>query len=139
MLRLVKKLRQNKKSRRASSLVEFAIVGPVVIMTIFGTVDICCLYNLRSSIKLGAYQACRMGVTPGCTATTCRAQAQVFLDSRRIRNYTIQLTPADPSTLTTGQFLTVTVTAPTSENLPLQGWFTQGRSVTATVSMVSER
>lgn len=113
-------------------------MSPIVVMMIFGTIDICSMYYLRQSLKLAAYESCRMGVTPGCSDSTCRYQAELLLKGRKVKDYAITVTPA-PENLADGQYLSVRVTAPTGSNLPLKGWFTLGRNAIGEVSMMNER
>ncbi len=41
-------------SRRGAAIVEFAIMSQIVLLILFGTIDVCSLYYLRQSAKLAA-------------------------------------------------------------------------------------
>lgn len=123
--------------REGAAIVEFAITAPILVAIIFGTVDICSFFYLRQSLKVAAYQACRLGLTAGATESVVVGQAKLLLDSRSIKNYTVTCS-SPPETLTGGEYFTVTVTAPTTSNVPLQGWFVAGKQASGQVSMMSE-
>ncbi len=124
--------------RRGSAIVEFAIMSPIVLLIVFGTIDVCSLYYLKQSSKLAAYEGCRIGLTASGTDTLVSNQATRVLNSRRIAGFSIATSPA-VADLTPGQMLTVRVTVPSSINLPLRGWLTGSANVVAEVKMPSEK
>ncbi|MDZ4851019.1 MAG: TadE family protein [Pirellulaceae bacterium] len=125
-------------NRRGSSIVEFAIMSPIIILIVFGTIDICSLYYLRQSGKLAAYEGCRIGLTTSGTDALVNNQATRVLNSRRITGYSITTIPP-VADLTAGQLLNVRVTMPSSINLPLRGWLTGSSDVICEVKMPSEK
>lgn len=123
--------------RRGAAVVELAIACPVIVLVVMATIDICSMYYLRQTCKIAAYEGCRIALTVKGTDTLLRNQAERVLRSRNVTGYTIETSPG-VANLTPGQLLRVTVTAPGSSNLPLGGWLTGGRSISADVVMVSE-
>lgn len=132
------KRRRRHPARRGAAIVEFAIMAQIVLLILFGTIDVCSLYYLRQSAKLAAYEGCRIGLTASGTDLLVSNQATRILNSRRIAGFTITTSPA-VAALTPGQLLTVRVTVPSSVNLPLRGWFTGSAPVVAEVKMASEK
>jgi hypothetical protein len=126
------------KKRRGAVIVEFAVVAPVLVLLCMATIDLCALYYLRQTCKLAAYEGCRIGLTTKGSDGLVNNQAQRILNSRRVFGYTITTSPSAES-LTVGQLFKVTISAPSNKNLPLRGWLIGGGSVTADVTMVSER
>jgi Flp pilus assembly protein TadG len=125
-------------SRSGAAIIEFAVMSQIVLLILFGTIDVCSLYYLRQSAKLAAYEGCRIGLTASGTDLLVSNQATRLLNSRSIAGFTITTTPAVGS-LTPGQLLTVRVTVPSTVNLPLRGWFTGSAPVVAEVRMASEK
>ncbi len=113
-------------------------MAPIILLIIFGTIDICSLYYLRQSAKLAAYEGCRIGLTASGTDALVSNQATRVLNSRRITGFTIQTIPSIQD-LTPGQLLNVRITVPSTANLPLRGWFTGSANVVAEVKMISEK
>ncbi len=132
------KLRFRRSSRRGAAIVEFAIISQIVLLILFGTIDLCSLYYLRQSAKIAAYEGCRIGLTASGTDLLVSNQATRVLNSRRIVGFNITTVPA-VTALTPGQLLTVRVTVPSTINLPLRGWFTGSAPVIAEVKMASEK
>jgi len=124
--------------RCGAVIVEFAIVCPIILLIVFGTIDVCSFYYLRQSLKVASYESSRVAVTVGATEALAKSQATMLLDSRRIKGYSVTLNPA-PEKLKRGEFVTVRVTAPGSENLPLKGWFCGSLSTFGETSMMSDR
>jgi TadE-like protein len=113
-------------------------MAPIVLLILFGTIDVCSLYYLRQTAKIAAYEGCRIGLTSSGTDLLVSNQATRVLNSRRIAGFSISTTPA-VSALLPGELLTVRVTVPSSANLPLRGWFTGSAPVVAEVKMASEK
>ena len=132
------KFRSRRSSRRGSAIVEFAIMSQIVLLILFGTIDICSLYYLRQSAKLAAYEGCRIGLTTSGTDLLVSNQATRVLNGRRISGFSIATIPA-VAALTPGQLLTVRITVPSTVNLPLRGWFTGSAPVVVEVNMASEK
>lgn len=137
MLRVVRSPSKPNR-RRGAAVVELAIMAPVIVLIVMATIDICSMYYLRQTCKLAAYEGCRIALTVKGTSALVQNQAQRVLNARRISGYTVSTTPAVES-LVPGELLRVTVNAPSRTNLPLGGWLTGGRDVTADVVMVSEK
>jgi Flp pilus assembly protein TadG len=127
-----------RNARNGAYIVELAISLPVIIIVIFATIEICGMYHFRQSLKIAAYQGCRIGITPAGTSALVNAQCQMLLEQRGIENFTINLSQ-DPSTLATQDVLQVRVSAPTTGNVPLAGWLRSQAQVECSVSMASER
>ncbi len=127
-----------RSSRRGSAIVEFAVMSQIVLLILFGTIDVCSLYYLRQSAKLAAYEGCRIGLTASGTDLLVSNQATRILNARRIAGFTITTSPA-VAALTPGQLLTVRLSVPSSINLPLRGWFTGSAPVITEVKMASEK
>ncbi len=138
MLPVIRSTSKFHRRRHGAAVVELAIIAPVIVLIVMATIDICSMYYLRQTCKVAAYEGCRSALTTRGTSLLVQNQAQRILNSRRISDYTVTTTPPVEN-LTPGQFLKVTVTAPSRTNLPLGGWLVRGGNVTADVVMVSER
>jgi hypothetical protein len=127
-----------KKSKRGVAVVELAVTLPVILLIAFATIEICSGYYLRQTLKISAYQGCRMGITPAGSGELVRSQCELLLKERGVKNYTIALSK-EPETLAENEIFTVTVSAPFSDNIPMSGWIMKSRVVQCSVAMLSER
>jgi len=124
--------------RKGAASVEFAITLPIILLVVFATIEICSCYSLQQSLKVAAYQGCRVGLSAESTQNIIERQTRFVLDARGIKRYGIS-TRQDPMPGASTKFLTVQVNAPTGENLPLTHWVIGNRNVSASVSMMIER
>lgn len=126
------------RKRQGAAIVEFAVTLPVLLLILFGTIEICACYSLQQTLKVAAYQGCRIGLSSESTQDLVEKQTKFILDARGIKNYVVSVS-ADPATLAPTDYLTVQVNAPTGSNLPIFGWVVGNRTMAASVSMMTER
>lgn len=129
---------RQRSARKGAALVEFAVTLPIILLVVFATIEICTCYGLQQSLKVAAYQGCRVGLSAESTQDIVERQTRFVLDARGIKSYVISIS-ADPTTLSTNDFLTVQVNAPTGSNLTLTNWVVGDRDMSASVSMMTER
>lgn len=128
----------NYPCRSGAALVEFAVVLPVLVLILLGTIETCTMIFLRQSLTIAAYEGARVSIVPESEESDVRNAATHLLNLRRIKNATVKVSPSDIEKAPYGSFIRVEVTAPCSQNsvLPLQ--FYGGRSLTGTVEMMKE-
>lgn len=126
------------RHRRGTAAVECAVCIPLLLAIMFSTLEVCSGIFLRETATVAAYEGCRVGVRRRATNRDARDQVQAVLDARNVTGGTITVTPADFSTLSALDPITVTVTAPTAGNSLYIFDFLAGRTVTGQVSMVRE-
>lgn len=126
------------QNRKGAAIVEFAVTLPIILLIVFATIEVCFCYGLQQSLKVAAYQGCRVGLSSESTLQLVERQTQFVLDARGIKNYVISVSE-DPNNLDQGEFLTVQVNAPTGANLPVTNWIVGNRNLTGAASMMTER
>jgi hypothetical protein len=137
-MRLHRTSQGRKNKRRGAALVELAVCLPVLVLLVMGVIEACSMIYLRQSLKIAAYEAARVAMVPGSSAGNIEGQAYLILDSRRIRGWSIEVTPADRTTLVPGDFVRVNVSAPCEPNSLLTGWFYRGRTFQQSVELMME-
>jgi Flp pilus assembly protein TadG len=123
--------------RRGVVTVEFAIVFPLVLMVVFGSVEFARLNMLVNSIENAAYEGARRGIVPGATAANSEAEAAQLLQAVGAVNATVTVAPAVITPLTSE--VTVTVTLPLNDNAWVTPRFTKGRSIVRSCTLSRER
>lgn len=130
--------RRRASRRRGAAIVEFAVVSPVFIAILLGTIEACSMIFLKQSVTMGAYEGTRVSVVPGTTTAQVETAVKGFLDARKVKSYTIQITPSNFQAAAYGSFIQVKVTAPCGPNGLIPSIFYGGKSVTGTVEMMKE-
>lgn len=99
------------RSRRGLSMVEAALVLPILFALLFGMLEYSWAFLKSQQIHNAARHGARTGIVYGATAAEVLAAVdQVMADSGLASSgYSTVLVPADPSTLTSGQILEVQV------------------------------
>ncbi len=132
-------IRRKSKSRRGSVVVEMAIMLPVFVLIVLGTIEACTMIFLEQTLKIAAHEGARAAVVPNSTSTTVQARLTSFLDQRGVKGYTATITPANFSQHPYGDLIQVQIVAPCNLNCSFPPWFYSGKSLTGTVTMMKEQ
>jgi hypothetical protein len=101
-----------------------------------GVIEACSMIYMQQSLKIAAYESARVALVPGSTEANIRGQAHLILGGRRVTNWTATVNPTNRSGLRSGDFVTVTVSAPCDENSLLRSWFYRGRRLQSSVALM---
>jgi hypothetical protein len=124
--------------RQGAAVVELAIVLPVFLVLLFGTIETCTMIFLQQSLKIAAYESTRTAIVPGSSTAEIEGAAQRILASRNIKGASVSITPSNHGDVPYGTFLRIEVTAPCSLNSlsPIQ--FYGSQNLTGVVEMMKE-
>lgn len=100
--------------RRGAAAVEFAAAFSVLVLLIFGGIELTRVTMIRHSIDHAAYVAARDAIVPGATSAAVLQRAQDHLAVVGIQNAVITLIPANIEESTS--VVEVRVTAPLASN-----------------------
>jgi Flp pilus assembly protein TadG len=126
------------RNRRGAALVEFAVVSPLFVAILLGTIEACSMVFLRQSVEMAAYEASRVAIVTQTKTDQVQQAAKNVLDSRKVKDYTIKITPTDFQGAPYGSFIQVEVTAPCSSNSLIPVMFYSGQNVVGQVEMMKE-
>jgi len=98
--------------------VELAIILPILLMLVFGTIEICQRIFLRQSAVIVAYEGARLAARGSSTNAEVVARCQQLLISRRVRNAIVTTQPSNFLQSPTGTELRVIITVPWADNSP---------------------
>jgi hypothetical protein len=105
---------------------------------LLGTIEACAAIHLQQSLDITAYEAARTSLLPKATIHTVNAAADKFLISRKTNGAKVVVSPSSFESMPIGTIITITVSAPTQNNLPLSPFFFQNRTITSSCSMMKE-
>jgi Flp pilus assembly protein TadG len=100
--------------RTAAAVVEFAILLPVIIVFVFGAIELANGIFLKQAVSIAAYEGTRTASNSMGTELAVISRVSEVLSSRGITEKTISITPS-LATATRGTPITVTVTVPASQ------------------------
>lgn len=123
--------------RNGHAITELAVCLPVIVTILLATIEACVMLQLKQNLAITAYEGARIGVLPGSTHALVQAQCQLLLDDRKIQKHSVSISP-DPSNLSVGDLLTVSVSADCTANSVVGALFFEGRSITESVVMKAE-
>ncbi len=134
--RLRKKYRGRPKLGAAA--VEFAVVSPVLVLLLFGTIEACRIIYLRQTLTIAAYEATRIALVPKSTSGQVIAAANNILTDRGVKDAVVTITPSTFSTAPIQSFIEVRVTAPANSNSLVKANFFAGKFLVGRCSMMKE-
>lgn len=115
-----RRIRRTKRSRpsgrRGVATVELAIILPVLLLLIFGTLEICQRLILRQAAVVTAYESARLAARRSSSADQVVARGEAIMTSRRVTGGRVELVPANLTGVPTGTELEVIVTIPVDGN-----------------------
>ena len=123
------------QERCGATVVEFALVTPVVFVIFFGAVEFSRVNVVRHTIDVAAYEGARRGIVPGATAADVEARVAEVLSNVAIANSTVTVTPA---TLEGSSDVTVDVLTPMNNNGFISGTFMKGQTLSGQSTLARE-
>lgn len=129
-------MRRAAKQRTGAAMVEFAIVSPLLFLFFFGAFEFCRVAMIRHTADNAVYEAARVGIIPGASAAEAQQEAERILNSLGLRNYDVEVTPANIDRDT--EEITVSVEVPLDGNSFVPNQFVGGRTIERQLTMRRE-
>ncbi len=126
------------QNKRGAAVVEFAIVLPVFVLILFGTIEACSMIFLQQSLKMAAYEGARVAIVPTTRSSDVESAANQILTPRHIQNASISVTPNDFQSAPYGTFVRVSVSVPCLSNSVIPSSLYSPRTLTGNVEMMKE-
>jgi Flp pilus assembly protein TadG len=129
--------RNSNQHRRGVATVEFALCAPVFFLFVFAMFEFTWMNVIRHTADNAAYEAARVAMVPGATATEARDEANRILRAIGVRGAVVGVTPEvlRPET----RHVQVSVTVPMDRNSLIAQRFTRGRTIDASSTLRTER
>lgn len=136
MFRRITRLQKPPKSIRAAlAVTELAIGLPIVLIVAMGTMEACTMIRLRQKLKIIAYEGARVGILPEAGIANVNYQCDLLSNDQSLSLVAVTTTPGDPTTLESGDWFEVQITAPFNSNSLTGTWVSSAFSLTETVSI----
>ena len=127
-------------SRRGTTVVEFAIVAPLLLLLILGMVEFGRAVMVQQLLTNASREGARRGILEQTTAEETETVVVDYLASSSVAGATVTVSPASLDHVGFGDPVTVTVSVPYDQVswLPMP-WFLGGTNLTAQSIMLAER
>jgi Flp pilus assembly protein TadG len=125
------------RCRRGTTVVEFSICLPLVLLLFFGSIEFGRVNMLRHTCAQAAYEGARRGIVPGATADDVRNAATSILSTAFASTYTVNVVPAtiEPNTAE----VTVSIAMPIASNCWCACFFFGGKTLTHSFTLQREQ
>jgi len=124
--------------RKGIATVEFAVIAPVFVAILLGSIETCSVLFLRQTVEMAAYEAARASIVPNATKTQVENAAKTLLHVRSVKDYSITVTPAAFATAAYGTLIRVEVRAPCKSNAVMASGCYLSSNVVGQVEMMKE-
>jgi Flp pilus assembly protein TadG len=101
--------RRRRRPRRATALVEAAIILPLVLLMLFGLIEYGWLFIKQQQVSDAARQGARLAALPDTTATTLSNSIGSLMSAGKITSYTATTQPSGWATAAKGTTITVSI------------------------------
>ena len=122
--------------RNGATSVEFAMVLPVMLILVFGSVELTRISMLRHTANHAAYVAARDAIVPGASTANAISSAEEHLSAVGINDAVVEISPATITEDT--RLVEVTVSFPVASNSLVVPEFSSG-NIVGQSSMITER
>ena len=110
------------RNRCGLAVTELAVGLPVLLIMLLGTMEICTMIRLRQKLNMIAYETARVGVLPNTKQKEVQYQCQLLCEDQQLNTISLETTPADPRQLRSGEWFTVHLSAPFTDNALMGNW-----------------
>lgn len=124
-------------ARRGTTVVEVALVLPLILMLFFAAVDFSRANSIRNTAENAAYEGARRAIVPGATKQSALDEANAILNILSINTATVTVNP-ETITNSTPQ-VTVTVSVPLGSNLYAASPFLTSTTISRTCTLTREQ
>jgi Flp pilus assembly protein TadG len=103
---------KHRLQRKGAAAVEFAVVAPVFVLLVFGMIEYGRMVMVQQVITNASREGARRAILDGVSANDVQTTVTTYLTNGTVTGATITLDPANPSSASAGQPVTVTVSVP---------------------------
>ena len=115
---------------------ETAVALPLLVILVFGAIEMANAVFLKQSMNLAAYEAAKVVTRPGTNEALARTRCDQIMAIRKATNYTLAFSPTVTTATPRGTEVTVTLTAPATNLSYGPVRFMTGKTLSTTVVMV---
>lgn len=131
--------RTNRRARRGAALVEFALVAPIFLALVVGSIELGRAIMVQEALTNASREGARVAIVDGALSSDVTTAVNNYLSGMSISGASTDVTPADPGTTPGGTQVTVTVSISYSSVTWVPSpWFLKDATLAATTVMQRE-
>jgi Flp pilus assembly protein TadG len=132
-------LRRRAQRRRGAAVVEVAVLAPLMVLLVFGMIDVGRALMVQHLLTNAARDGARAAILDGATASDVEAQVEAYLADSSVPAATVTVTPNPLDSAAVGDPVTVnaSVSFDSVSWLP-SSWYLRGTTLEAAVVMRRE-
>ncbi|WP_231741970.1 TadE/TadG family type IV pilus assembly protein [Stieleria varia] len=127
---------RSRRNRSGTTMVEFAIVAPLLFLFFFAAFEFCRVAMIRHTVDNAVYEGCRVAIIPGGSAADARQKSQQILATLGLSRADITVTPATITRDTAD--ITVRISVSLDDNSFVPNQFVAGKSIVRELTMQRE-
>lgn len=121
--------------RRGFAAAEFALILPVMILIIFGTIDVISMMRVEQRLNVVAFECARVAATPKTTMNNVKYQRDLLCHEGQISEVSLTVQPENLGSISSGDWLTVTASTDFATNSFIGGWLFPNLQLTKSMSI----
>lgn len=129
--------RISRSKRTGATAVEFALISPILFLTIFASIEFVRANILKHTASNATYVATRSVIIPGGTKEIAMAKANEVLAMAGIRDAIIEISPNEITQETSA--VTTKITIPMNSNSWGTAFFMKNKSIASETKLMTER
>jgi Flp pilus assembly pilin Flp len=126
-----------KNKRTGATAVEFALISPILFLTVFASIEFVRANILKHTASNATYVATRSVIVPGGSKEVAIAKANEVLAMAGIRDAIIEISPDEITQETSA--VTTKISIPMNSNSWGTAFFMKNRSITSETQLMTER
>ncbi len=123
-------------ARRGLAATETAITLPLLVLLVFGSIELTNTMFLKQSLRIAAYEGARAVGRAQATSVHGQTRIEEALAARRVSDYDVSISPEVTESTPRGTMLTVTVTAPVAAYSIGPMWYFNEKTISAEFRIV---
>lgn len=127
-----------KRRKKGSATVELAVCLPLITLLCLSAIEVSSKIFLQEALTQAAYEGALVAARKGSTASKAQGQVNAILTARNVRNFTTTFNPSAVDAVPPGTPITITVTAPVSNNSLLPGQMYPRSTLSSQLTFVKE-
>lgn len=119
--------------RAGTATVELAVCLPVLVILVFGSIEVANFIHLKQDLTVCAYEAAMVACRPGQTSAQAIARCEEVANAKRIQQIQATVTPTVNAETAAGTEITITVRAAAAANYAMPVRYFRNRELSAVV------
>jgi len=128
--------RKPQELRRGATMLEFAVVAPILFLCFFAAFEFCRVAMIKHTADNAVYEGCRKAIIPGGTSREATNETRRIMNTLGVTDFTISVRPR--RILPTTRQVTVRIEVPLSKNSFVPNQFVTGNEIVRELTLYRE-